>query len=84
MRQNSVGFFDDEALKEKAEQDDRVASYVSDRLERMKVEGSTVGELEDEIETQTDGGSDYFHPRNGRARRPSSSSSSGSAVSPNS
>merc|ERR1711881_186738 len=47
---------DEEDLKKKAEVDSRVASYVSDQLERMRSNDSAnANAIEDEIETKFDG-----------------------------
>jgi hypothetical protein len=55
-RANSVGYFDEDALKEKAEMDKHVAEYVSDQLSRMRSNDSaTANAMEDEIEVLEDG-----------------------------
>ena len=55
-RANSVGWLSEEDLKKKAEVDSRVASYVSDQLERMRSNDSAnANAIEDEIETKFDG-----------------------------
>lgn len=55
-RANSVGWLSEEDLKAKAETDDRVAHYVSNKLERIRTNDSANAEdMEDEIEAQYDG-----------------------------
>lgn len=63
-RANSVGYFDDAALAEKAEMDRHVASYVSDQLQRMRSNDSASAmAMEDEVEvdheTVSDGDSEF-------------------------
>ncbi|KAF2089915.1 glycoside hydrolase family 63 protein-like protein [Saccharata proteae CBS 121410] len=54
-RVNSVGYFDEEALERKRVQDEQVAHYVSDQLERMMSGESAGKEVDDELEAQLDG-----------------------------
>ncbi|KAJ9649384.1 hypothetical protein H2199_000159 [Coniosporium tulheliwenetii] len=53
-RTNSIGYLDADALKRKAEEDQQVAHYVSDQLERMKSNDSAMSNM-DELEAQLDG-----------------------------
>jgi len=52
-RINSVGYLDEEALKKKAEIDEKVAHYVSDQLERVRSQDSA-SHMQDELEAQLD------------------------------
>jgi hypothetical protein len=55
-RANSVGYFDEDALREKAEMDKHVADYVSDQLSRMRSNDSAnANAMEDEIEVVENG-----------------------------
>jgi len=51
-RSNSIGALDDDGIKRKMEDDDHVANYVSNQLERLRTNGTTV---HDEFEAQLDG-----------------------------
>ena len=53
-RTNSVGYLDEESLKQKAEVDKHVAHYINDQLERMKSNDSA-SVNHDEFEAQLDG-----------------------------
>jgi hypothetical protein len=58
-RKNSVGILSDDDLAKKREVDDRVAEYVTNRLQRMRTNDSVAtDDVEDEIEAQADGGSE--------------------------
>jgi hypothetical protein len=59
QRANSIGILNEEALRKKAEIDERVAHYVSDQLERVR-SGAESSANDDELETQLDGAGDYF------------------------
>jgi len=55
-RRNSIGYLSEEEVQKKREIDAKVASYVSDQLERMKSNDSiSAGQMKDEIEAQLDG-----------------------------
>ena len=55
-RASSVGVLSEEDLRKKAEVDSKVASYVSEKLERMRSnENESAIEIEDELETTYDG-----------------------------
>lgn len=63
-RINSIGFLDEEALKERAKVDKHVAHYISDQLERVKSGDS--GDVDcGELETSLDGVVDET-PTNGK------------------
>jgi len=51
-RSNSIGALDDDGIRRKMEDDDHVANYVSNQLERLRTNGTTV---HDEFEAQLDG-----------------------------
>jgi hypothetical protein len=61
-RTNSIGYLDSEALRRKAEMDDKVALYVNDQLERVK-SGESADIDHGEFETSLDGAFDKL--RNG-------------------
>lgn len=54
IRNNSIGYLDEEALKRKAEVDEKVAQYVSDQLQRMRTHDS-VSTNDDELEAHVNG-----------------------------
>lgn len=51
-RSNSIGALDGDALRRRMEDDSHVANYVTNQLERLRTNGSTV---HDEFEAQLDG-----------------------------
>jgi hypothetical protein len=58
-RINSIGYPDEEGRQRRKEQDEEVASYVSERLRRMRTdEEFGRRDLRDEIEAQLDGSSE--------------------------
>lgn len=68
-RSNSIGFLDEEALKEKAKTDDHVANYVRDQLERIRSNESAdidSGEFETSLDGTVNGKSKTNgHEKNG-------------------
>jgi hypothetical protein len=59
-RVNSIGYLDEEDLKRKAEIDQHIATYAAGQLQRLRTNDSaSVNGMQDEIETQLDGASDW-------------------------
>jgi hypothetical protein len=63
-RLNSVGGWDDDALKEKAEVDEHLANFVTGQMERIRTGDSSLAhDMEDEVESTANGNDDYFQVR---------------------
>lgn len=66
-RKNSVGYLDEEAIKQKQAMEERLNHYVSGQLERVKTGMGDVDQ--DEFETTYDGASERRGRTNGNGRR---------------
>jgi len=64
-RSNSVGYFDEETMKRKAEMDKHVAHYVNDQLQRIRTHRDPDSLDKTEFETSVDGASDSSTNGNG-------------------